>query len=274
VISIRGFVVELVTANAGRWWSRLRPSWLGGDARRQATARQVGRGGRWPPGRRILGLGLVVVVLGGLWGIAAGVLVQAATDTAHPADALVVFAGGRGERLSKALVLVQQHVAPVLVISNGRDGRWQAANQLCASRRRFEVLCPQPAPDTTRGEARMVRDLAARRGWRSVVVVTSTYHARRAQLLLGRCFDGQLQIVAAPHTSRGFARGRVPMSSLQDCFARWSPPRTAEHPLYRRRGPDRALPSGDAPSSNWRRRRRGHAVTVLRWRGGTALGLQ
>ena len=137
-------------------------------------------------------------------------------NTAHPADALVVLAGGRGERLSTALVLAHQHVAPVLVISNGRDARWQAANQLCASRQRFEVLCPQPDPDTTRGEARMVRDLAARRGWRSVVVVTSTYHARRAQLLLGRCFDGQLQIVAAPHTSSGFALGRVPMSSLQD----------------------------------------------------------
>jgi hypothetical protein len=212
VISIRGFVVELVTPNAGPWWSRLL-----GDARRQATAHQVGRGGRWPPGRRILGLGLVVVVLGGLWGIAAGVLVQAATDTAHPADALVVLAGGRGERLSKALVLLQQQVAPVLVISNGRDARWQAANQLCASRQRFEVLCPQPDPDTTRGEARMVGDLAARRGWRSVVVVTSTYHARRAQLLLRRCFDGQLQIVAAPpHEQwlRTWARANVELAGL------------------------------------------------------------
>jgi hypothetical protein len=204
-------------SRAGRWWSRLRPSRLLGDARRQATAHQVGRGGRWPPGRRILGLGLVVVVLGGLWGIAARVLVQASTDTAHPADALVVFAGGRGERLSKALVLLQQQVAPVLVISNGRDARWQAANQLCASRQRFEVLCPQPEPDTTRGEARMVRDLAARRGWRSVVVVTSTYHARRAQLLLRRCFDGQLQIVAAPPHEpwlRTWARANVELAGL------------------------------------------------------------
>jgi uncharacterized SAM-binding protein YcdF (DUF218 family) len=182
-----------------------------------AQPRQVGRGGRWPPRRRILGLGLVVVVLGGLWGIAAGVLVQASTDTAHPADALVVFAGGRGERLSKALVLLQHQVAPVLVISNGRDARWQAANQLCASRQRFEVLCPQPDPDTTRGEARMVRDLAAQRGWRSVVIVTSTYHARRVQLLVRRCFDGQLQIVAAPPHElwlRTWARGNVELAGL------------------------------------------------------------
>ena len=75
--------MELVTSKAGRWWSRLRRSRRLGDARRQPTAPQVGRGGRWPPGRRILGLGLVVVVLGGLWGIAAGG--QPVGDAAMPA---------------------------------------------------------------------------------------------------------------------------------------------------------------------------------------------
>jgi uncharacterized SAM-binding protein YcdF (DUF218 family) len=63
----------------------------------------------------------------------------------------------------------------------------------------------------------MVRDLAARRGWRSVVVVTSTYHARRAQLLLGRCFDGRLQIVAAPPHQpwlRTWARANVELVGL------------------------------------------------------------
>jgi uncharacterized SAM-binding protein YcdF (DUF218 family) len=201
-----------MTPRATRWRSRLL-----GDPRRRATTHQVGRGGRRPPRSRILAGGLVVVVLGGLWGIAAGVLVQAPTDPAHPADALVVFAGGRGERLSKAVSLLQQGVAPVLVISNGRDARWQAANRLCASRQAFEVLCPQPEPDTTRGEARMVGDLAARRGWRSLVVVTSTYHARRTQLLLGRCFDGQLQVVAAaPRVQwfRTWARANVELAGL------------------------------------------------------------
>jgi uncharacterized SAM-binding protein YcdF (DUF218 family) len=159
----------------------------------------------------------VVVVLGGLWGIAAAVLVQAPTDPSHPAAALVVFAGGRGERLSKAVRLLQQNTAPILVISNGRDARWPAANRLCASRQRFEVLCPQPHPDTTRGEARMVRDLATQRGWRSVVVVTSTYHARRARLLVRRCFDGQLQVVAAPPHEpwfRTWARANAELAGL------------------------------------------------------------
>jgi hypothetical protein len=57
--------VELGAPNAGRWWSRLRPLRRLGDAPRQATAHQVGRGRRWPPRPRLLGLGLVVVVLGG-----------------------------------------------------------------------------------------------------------------------------------------------------------------------------------------------------------------
>jgi uncharacterized SAM-binding protein YcdF (DUF218 family) len=204
------------------WRSRLL-----GDAQRRATAHQAGRGGRRPPRGRFLGWGLVVVVLGGLWGTAAAVLVQAPTDPAHPADALVVFAGGRGERLSKAESLLRQDAAPTLVISNGRDARWPAANRLCASRQRFEVLCPQPHPDTTQGEARMVRDLAARRGWRSVAVVTSTYHAGRARLLLRRCFDGQLEVVAAAPREpwlRTWARANVELAGLvralvttQDC---------------------------------------------------------
>jgi uncharacterized SAM-binding protein YcdF (DUF218 family) len=159
----------------------------------------------------------LVVVFGGLWGVAAAVLVQAPADTARPADALVVFAGGRGERLSKAVSLRQQGATPTLVISNGRDPRWPAANRLCASRQRFEVLCPQPHPDTTRGEARMVGDLAARRGWRSVLVVTSTYHARRTRLLLGRCFDGQLQVVAAAPREpwfRTWARANLELAGL------------------------------------------------------------
>jgi uncharacterized SAM-binding protein YcdF (DUF218 family) len=39
--------------------------------------------------------------------------------------------------------------------------------------------------------------LAAREGWRSVAVVTSSYHVRRASLLIDRCFDGTVHPVAA-----------------------------------------------------------------------------
>jgi uncharacterized SAM-binding protein YcdF (DUF218 family) len=50
------------------------------------------------------------------------------------------------------------------------------------------VLCLTPEASTTRGEARAFAELAGREGWRSVTVVTSSYHRRRADLLVGRCF--------------------------------------------------------------------------------------
>ena len=34
-----------------------------------------------------------------------------------------------------------------------------------------------------------MKKIAARHGWNSLLVVTSTYHIYRARLLFGRCFD-------------------------------------------------------------------------------------
>lgn len=115
------------------------------------------------------------------------------------ADAVVLFGGGRGERLDAALELMERGVAPVLVISNGNQPGWGDANRLCrgGAEAEFEVLCPTPEPDTTRGEARTTARLAERRGWERLVLVTSTYHARRAGELLRRCHDGDVEVVAA-----------------------------------------------------------------------------
>jgi uncharacterized SAM-binding protein YcdF (DUF218 family) len=44
----------------------------------------------------------------------------------------------------------------------------------------------------------MFAELADRKGWKSLVLVTSTYHLRRAGLLLDRCFGGQVRRVATP----------------------------------------------------------------------------
>jgi uncharacterized SAM-binding protein YcdF (DUF218 family) len=114
------------------------------------------------------------------------------------ADAVVVLAGGLNARLDPALALMRQGVAPVLVVSGAfHDARWQKAQRLCRGgyRLRYLVLCPAPRPYSTQGEARLVRDLARARGWRDVVVVTSTFHVTRAHLLFGRCWDGRTQFL-------------------------------------------------------------------------------
>ena len=140
---------------------------------------------------------LAVVAVLALLAATARYIVWPETDPVRRADAVVLFAGGEGERLAEARRLMARRVAPLLAISNGRDPNWPQANRLCEGGARFAVLCFQPEPNRTRGEARAVRRLARERGWRSVVVVTSTYHVTRARLLVERCYDGELRVVGA-----------------------------------------------------------------------------
>jgi uncharacterized SAM-binding protein YcdF (DUF218 family) len=126
------------------------------------------------------------------------------TDSLARADALVVLAGGQGERLTKALELVHAGTAPALVIANGDDPRWPEANRLCSGASSFEVICFRPDPDSTRGEARALASLAESRGWQALVVVTSTYHVTRARLLVRRCYAGKTSFVAAPPSAGAF----------------------------------------------------------------------
>jgi uncharacterized SAM-binding protein YcdF (DUF218 family) len=112
------------------------------------------------------------------------------SSTPVHADAVVVLAGGSGERLDKGLDLVREGVAPNLVVSTG-------PNELCSTDHDFEVFCFLPDPDDTRGEAEAVARIAAQQGWQHLVLVTSDYHTTRAHLLLGRCFAGTIDVTAA-----------------------------------------------------------------------------
>lgn len=151
----------------------------------------------WRLRRRILALALVglACVLGAA---TYRLFVAPSTDAAERVDAVVMFVGGRGERLTTAEALMDDGVATVLVIPNGEIAGWDAGNRACREERDYEVLCPFPDPDTTRGEARLIAELAHREGWDELAVVTSTYHLARATLLLDRCFDGTIVAIEAP----------------------------------------------------------------------------
>jgi uncharacterized SAM-binding protein YcdF (DUF218 family) len=113
------------------------------------------------------------------------------------ADAVIVLAGDK-RRLPAAQALVERGVAPVLVISDGLDSKWWAANRLC--RWGENVLCPRPDPYSTRGEARLIGRLASERGWDEIVVVTSRFHLYRARLLVERCYHGRLGVVGSDYS--------------------------------------------------------------------------
>jgi uncharacterized SAM-binding protein YcdF (DUF218 family) len=148
--------------------------------------------------RRFLLVAVVLVVVAWL-AVAARFVLWPEQDAVGRADAVVVLAGDH-LRLGKALELMTRRVAPTLVISDGLAPGWDEANRLC---RRggagFRVVCFRASPYSTRGEAETVARLAAARGWRSVVVVTSTYHVTRARLLFRRCVDGQVAVTGATY---------------------------------------------------------------------------
>ena len=123
-------------------------------------------------------------------------------DPVRRSDAVVVVAGG-ALRLTKGIELVKQGVAPLLIVSNPK-GNWAygwAAPGLCRTRDPhvgFKFICFDPKPESTQGEARAVKRIAARRHLRSIIVVTSYFHVTRARLEMGRCFKGRLAVIGTP----------------------------------------------------------------------------
>ena len=151
----------------------------------------------WARRRSVCAVTLGAVLLLPLTLATARLFVWPSTAQAEAVDAVVLFAGGSGERLAFAERLMAEGLAPNLVIPNGTAPEWPAGNRACSDSLPYEVHCPRPDPDTTRGEARLIASLAQREGWKRVIVVTSSYQLSRARLLLGRCMDGDVLAMRA-----------------------------------------------------------------------------
>ena len=111
-------------------------------------------------------------------------------------DAIVVL-GGPGDRLGKGLELAHQGRAPVLVVSEGLPV--SIPSSVCGPHgQALKVICFQPEPGTTQGEAEFVGRLAKQYRWRSVVLVTTPDQDTRARIRFGRCFAGHIYVVTTP----------------------------------------------------------------------------
>lgn len=117
-----------------------------------------------------------------------------ATGMPARVDAIVV-PGGSGARLDAALNLARADRASYLALSQGE----YVPPQLCGTRvGAAMVICFQPDPDTTQGEAESTDRLARQYGWRSIVLVTTPDQTWRAKLRFGRCYDGKIYAVTTP----------------------------------------------------------------------------
>src|SRR3954468_13937661 len=116
-------------------------------------------------------------------------------STQHPvrADAVIVLAGDQGERIATAKRLVESGASKTLVL-DGSERAW-LRDTSCGATQGFEVVCLSPKPDSTRTEARAASELAKKRRWKTVAVVTTKFHVTRAGLLFRRCLAGRVQMV-------------------------------------------------------------------------------
>jgi uncharacterized SAM-binding protein YcdF (DUF218 family) len=153
---------------------------------------------RWRPRPRHL---LVSICLILATTIVAGVpvYVRPQVDPLRHADAILVLGGFGYERYPYGLELGDHGWAPIVVVSspNGTKDVW--LTKYCATPHpKFDLHCFVPDPPTTMGEGRELKRLAARHGWRTVIVVTYRPHISRARYILEQCFDGDLIMVVSP----------------------------------------------------------------------------
>ena len=111
-------------------------------------------------------------------------------------DAIVML-DGPGNRLDTALDLGWTHRAPMIVISRGSP-RWGHGSVCAPKISKVKVICFDPNPATTRGEAEFAGRLATRYHWHSIVVVAITPQDTVARLRVGRCFPGKIYVINAP----------------------------------------------------------------------------
>jgi hypothetical protein len=107
----------------------------------------------------------------------------------------IVMLDGPGDALNVALRLAAQHRASFLVVSQGTP----ASRDPCPRPiPRVALICFNPKPATTQGEAEFVGQLARKYHWQSIAVVAITPQDSRARLRVERCFPGHVYVVTAP----------------------------------------------------------------------------
>ncbi|WP_230009163.1 YdcF family protein [Microbacterium sp. Bi128] len=145
---------------------------------------------------------MLAVAVGGLllWLIIAlQLFVNVDPLSVHRTDAVIMLGGAASERLPVARQFQADFHVPVLVISHTDTFGNRAADEACNSAAfpNASVICFRPPDLDTRGEALAISGLVKANGWKSVTVVTSSYHLTRAGRLIGQCTTADVQMIAS-----------------------------------------------------------------------------
>lgn len=139
---------------------------------------------------------IVIVAVVGL-----PVYVYPPSDSTDGIDAVLVLGPPTGNRIDRAREISDQNGgAPIIVSVSPRGQHSAERTKACRS---AEVECLIPDPFTTKGEAKLLGELAAERGWQSAAVVTEAPQVLRARYVFDRCLDLASSVVSVPY-SGGF----------------------------------------------------------------------
>ncbi len=133
-----------------------------------------------------------------------------ARDPLAPADAIVVIGGDhKPDRIAHAVYLYEQGYAPIVILSAGTfvwEGDEQIAEAEVMRRQAVALGLPPEAilleteSQTTRENATYMRIISEANGFDSLLLVTSTYHSRRARHFFLEAFpsDSSITFSAQP----------------------------------------------------------------------------
>ncbi len=149
---------------------------------------------------------LLLLVASGLWAVSwIGARWLIVTEPIDRADAIVVMSGSAAyrERNELAARLYLEGRSPLVILTNdNQNGGWavdeqrnipyqEIAERLLRRRgvpEKSMVMLLRPVSGTY-DEATLIKEYAAERNLRSILVVTSAYHSRRARWTLHRVFS-------------------------------------------------------------------------------------
>ncbi len=130
--------------------------------------------------------GLILVATGPLVARQAGDWLMVG-EAPRNCELIVVLAGGARERLLTALELYRGGFAPAIMITDPYGFPDVQMRELAeAGVPERALLPPSSAATTTLEDAWCIREVVLRKGLRSLLVVTSPYHCRRARLAFSR----------------------------------------------------------------------------------------
>lgn len=129
---------------------------------------------------------VVLLVLNGVGGLI--FLNGVSANPVDSADAIVVLSGDADGREEYGLSLAEEGRAPTVLISKSNRLNDPDVKAACQPRRDIQVICRDAVPFTTRGEALMARKLALENNWKTVLVITSSFHLPRAKKIFEQCF--------------------------------------------------------------------------------------